>query len=162
MSSPLAKLNKRRDAKKLAHDAVASHEAAIEFGIQFFEDMRREMEEPERRTTRVRVNSVPSATGWLSEIVLQAKHERVGWEALMMLVAGTKQDPLRATDHANATPVSFTTRLSAVIHDPATPESPEGGTFLAELWVSRTGGVATKSDVPSKEPSSAMWAATED
>lgn len=162
MSNPLAKLNKRRDAQKLARDAVQSHEAAIEFGIAFFEDMRREMDEVDRRTTRVRVNSIPSKAGWLSEITLQGFDEARGWQVLMMLVAGTRQDELKATDSASATPVSFTTRLSCVVHDEARPDEPEARTFLAELWRSQVGGVATASDVPMREPSAAMWAAADD
>lgn len=156
MSNPLRKLSLRAQARDVAKRAAHNHERGIQYALDFIADTREQLIGPDRARTRSHVEHVPTAEGWLTQVSLVEDDDESGPTPRLNLTVATRQDPLRATDDAAATPVSYTTKLATIINDE------DGNGFLAILWHDTAAvAVGAHNYIPAREPGAALWGTEE-
>ena len=154
--SPLREYNARSRSQSLAKRAVHNHERAIQYGLDFLDDLGNEMDADAKARTAVQVEHRHPPSGWLTEVRLVELDPDKGPVPLLALTAATRQDRLAATDKASATPVSWTTKLATIITED------DGGRFLTTLWTETATEIVSKTHVPAREPGKELWSGPEE
>lgn len=108
----------RNQARDLAMAAVKQHRVGVEIAREHLEQSREEMPPDARRIFSITVRKQFSKAGASHTVALTenaGSKKEIYHNAIMV---HTSQDPIKATDKASATPVSFSTQLSTVMKDP--------------------------------------------